>query len=80
MAVIRMIEEDEASPEVREIYEDIKATLGIQFVPHMYRVMAVSPHYLEANWSRIKQPFSLWNGALRVHVVDRKAAKWTRST
>ncbi len=52
MASIRMIPEEEATGTVKEIYEDIKQTLGISFVPNLYRVMAVKPGYLEANWNK----------------------------
>jgi hypothetical protein len=54
MASIRLIPEDEATGQVKEIYEDIKETLGIGFVPNLYRVMAVKPGYLEASWSKTK--------------------------
>jgi alkylhydroperoxidase/carboxymuconolactone decarboxylase family protein YurZ len=54
MAAIRMIPEDEATGRVKEIYEDIKQTLGIGFVPNLYRVMAAKPGYLEANWNKVK--------------------------
>ena len=43
MAVIRMVEENEASGVVRNVYQDIKRTLGIDFVPNMYRAMANDP-------------------------------------
>lgn len=54
MASIRLIPEDEATGKVKEIYEDIKETLGIGFVPNLYRVMAVKPGYLEASWNKVK--------------------------
>jgi alkylhydroperoxidase/carboxymuconolactone decarboxylase family protein YurZ len=50
----RLISEDEATGKVREIYADIKATLGVDFVPNLYRVMAVKPDHLEANWIKSK--------------------------
>ena len=49
-----MISEDEASGRTRSIFDDIKATLGIDFVPNMYRAMAVKPEFLEANWNKVK--------------------------
>jgi len=49
-----MITEDEATGRVKEIYEDITQTLGIDFVPNMYKAMAPKPDYLEANWNKIK--------------------------
>ena len=54
MASIKMINEDEATGKTKEIYEDIKQALGIDFVPNMYKVMASKPGYLEANWNKIK--------------------------
>ena len=54
MAGINMISEDEATGLVKEIYDDIKAQLGIDFVPNLYRVMAAKPAYLEANWRKVK--------------------------
>ena len=49
-----MIPEEEATGKVKEIYEDIKANLGIDFVPNLYKVMASKPGYLEANWNKVK--------------------------
>jgi alkylhydroperoxidase/carboxymuconolactone decarboxylase family protein YurZ len=54
MANIRMVSEEEASGSVKETYEEIKAQLGIDFVPNLYRVMAQKPAYLEANWNKVK--------------------------
>lgn len=54
MASIKMIHEGEATGKVREIYEDIKANLGTDFVPNLYKVMASKPAYLEANWNKVK--------------------------
>ncbi len=54
MPAIAMIPEAEATGKVREIYADIKATLGIDFVPNLYKVMAARPAYLEANWAKSK--------------------------
>jgi len=54
MASIKMVEEEEAAGKVKEIYNEIKGALGIDFVPNMYKVMAGNPSYLEANWNKIK--------------------------
>jgi alkylhydroperoxidase family enzyme len=54
MASIKLISEEEATGKVKEIYGEIKAQLGIDFVPNLYKVMASKPDYLEANWSRVK--------------------------
>ncbi len=54
MASIKMISEDEATGKVKEIYADIMADLGTDFVPNLYKVMALKPGYLEANWNKVK--------------------------
>ncbi len=54
MASIKLIPEDEATGKVKEVYEDIKSRLGIDFVPNLYKVMAPKPEYLEANWNKVK--------------------------
>ena len=70
MATIEMIEEDQASPEIREIYEDIKEGLGIDFVPNMYRVMAARPDYLRVNWDKIK---TVMQGPGKLNALTKEA-------
>jgi len=55
MATIKMVPEEEATGRVKEIYEEIKSELGIDFVPNLYKVMAAKPAYLELNWQRSKE-------------------------
>ena len=54
MASIRLVPEEEATGKIKEIYDEIKAGAGIDFVPNLYRAMAPNPAYLEANWNRVK--------------------------
>ncbi len=54
MASIAMIAEDEATGQVKAVYEEIRHTLNIDFVPNMYKVMATNPAYLAATWDKIK--------------------------
>lgn len=54
MTSIKMIDEAEATGKTRSIFEDIRTTLGIDFVPNMYRAMAVKPDFLESNWNKVK--------------------------
>jgi alkylhydroperoxidase/carboxymuconolactone decarboxylase family protein YurZ len=54
VSVVTMIPEDEAVGKVRDIYAEIMASLGIDFVPNMYKLMAVKPDFLEVNWNRVK--------------------------
>jgi alkylhydroperoxidase/carboxymuconolactone decarboxylase family protein YurZ len=54
MASVRLISEQEAEGKVREIYDEIMSSLGIDFVPNMYKAMAGKPSFLEANWNKVK--------------------------
>lgn len=54
MSTVKMILEDEATGRVKEIYDEIMESLGIDFVPNMYKLMATKPSFLEANWRRVK--------------------------
>ncbi len=49
-----MVSEEEATGTTKEIYEEIKSVLGIDFVPNLYKVMAPNPGYLAANWNKVK--------------------------
>lgn len=49
-----VIEESTAEGKVRMIYDDIKQTLGIDFIPNMYKAMALNPDYLELTWKRVQ--------------------------
>ena len=50
MASIELIAEKEATGKVKDIYKEIQETLGIDFVPNMYKALAVNPDYLEMTW------------------------------
>lgn len=54
MASVKLISEGEATGKVKEIFEDIKERLEIDFVPNLYRAMAHTPEYLEAHWNKTK--------------------------
>jgi alkylhydroperoxidase/carboxymuconolactone decarboxylase family protein YurZ len=54
MATVKMISESDATGKVRTLYDEIKTTLGVDFVPNLYKVMASKPGYLEANWNKVK--------------------------
>ena len=53
-ASVELIEECKAAGKVKKIYGDIKKTLGIDFVPNMYKAMANNPAYLQMSWDKIK--------------------------
>ncbi len=59
MASVEMIEEEAATGKVKKVYDDIKESLGIDFVPNMYKTMARNPAYLEASWTKIRAVMSV---------------------
>ena len=58
MASVEMIEERAATGRVKDVYDDIKESLGIDFVPNMYKTMARNPAYLEASWNKVRAVMS----------------------
>lgn len=54
IATVAPIEEAAASPRVAAIFDDIKQTKNIDFVPNFWRVLATNPDQLELVWARLK--------------------------
>jgi alkylhydroperoxidase family enzyme len=52
MASVKLVPEEQATGKVKALYDEIKAKLGTDFVPNLYRAMASNPDYLEANWRK----------------------------
>ena len=55
MAIVAMIEETGATGVVKEVYEDIKNTRGIDFVPNFWKTIANHPPTLKRTWRSIKE-------------------------
>ena len=64
MAIIRLMDETQATGRVKEIFEEIKTTLEIPFVPQLFRALANRTEQLEAVWIQVKGLFG--SGALDV--------------
>jgi AhpD family alkylhydroperoxidase len=54
IATVAPVEEAAASPRVAAIFDDIKRTKNIGFVPNFWRVLATNPDQLELIWTRLK--------------------------
>ena len=54
MTTVALIEEKDASTEVAEIYQDIRKSFGMPFVPNLFKAIAHNPAYLKASWERVK--------------------------
>ncbi len=77
MASVEMIEEEAATGKVKEIYDDIKESIGIDFVPNMYKVMARNPAYLEASWNKVR---AVMNEQLKLDDLTKAIIALTVST
>ncbi len=53
MATLRFVSEEEATGRTKEIYEELKGSLGI--VPNIYRALANNEHILETFWENRKR-------------------------
>jgi len=55
MATVKLIEYEEAGPEVREVYDDIMATRQIDWVNNFWKALAVQPDLLRRTWEGVKE-------------------------
>ena len=54
MTILRTVSDEEATGKVREVFDDIKAVKGIDFVPRFWQALAINPDHLEATWRKLK--------------------------
>ena len=54
MATIKLIEYEEANPEVRAVYDDIMATRQIDWINNFWKALAVQPQLLQRTWEGVK--------------------------
>ena len=54
MATVKLIEYEEAAPEVRAVYDDIMATRQIDWINNFWKALAVQPELLQRTWEGVK--------------------------
>jgi AhpD family alkylhydroperoxidase len=54
MATVKLIEYEEAGPEVRAVYDDIMATRKIDWINNFWKALAVQPDLLQRIWNGVK--------------------------
>ncbi|MCC7236396.1 MAG: carboxymuconolactone decarboxylase family protein [Bryobacterales bacterium] len=54
MATCGLIEYEAASPEVRAVYDDIRATRGTDYINNFWKALAHDPPLLRRTWESIK--------------------------
>ena len=55
MSIFNMIEENEATGKVKEIFEDIKQKRNIKSVNNFWKMLANEPETLERTWNSLQQ-------------------------
>ena len=54
MATVPLIQDDQASEEVRAVFDDIRRTRGTSYINNFWRALANDPPLLRATWERLK--------------------------
>ena len=55
---MKLIEYEDASPEVREVYDDIRRTRNTDFINNLWKVIAAQPPTLKRTWEEVKAVMS----------------------
>ena len=55
MATVKLVSDSDANEKVSGIFDDIKQTKGIDFIPNFWRALATNPDHLELVWNQLKQ-------------------------
>jgi len=55
MATIEFVEYEDASPEVKEVYDDIMATRNVDWINNLWKALAVQPELLRRTWNGVKE-------------------------
>ena len=55
MALVKLIEYDDAREEVRAIYDDIMKTRGVDWINNFWKALANDPRELRRVWQNVKQ-------------------------
>jgi AhpD family alkylhydroperoxidase len=55
MALVRLLNDDEASVQARAVFDDIRATRGTDYINNIWRALAHDPSQLQATWAQVKR-------------------------
>ena len=55
MSLVRLIEYAQASPEVKEVYDDIMRTRGTDWINNFWKALANDPALLRRTWDNVRQ-------------------------
>ena len=55
MALVKLVEYAQASPEVKSVFDDIMQTRGVDWINNFWKVLANDPRELKRVWANVKQ-------------------------
>ena len=55
MALVKLIEYAQATPEVRSVFDDIMQTRGVDWINNFWKALANDPKELARVWAQVKQ-------------------------
>jgi AhpD family alkylhydroperoxidase len=55
MALVKLIEYEDARDEVRAVYDDIRKTRGVDWINNFWKALANDPRELRRVWENVKQ-------------------------
>jgi hypothetical protein len=55
MPTVPLIEENAASPEVRAVFDDIRATRNVDWINNFWKALANDPATLRRTWESVKE-------------------------
>ncbi|HYL87407.1 MAG TPA: carboxymuconolactone decarboxylase family protein [Burkholderiales bacterium] len=55
MALVRLVEYAQASPQVKSVYDDIMKTRGVDWINNFWKALANDPRELARIWANVKQ-------------------------
>jgi AhpD family alkylhydroperoxidase len=68
MSLVTLVEYDKAPPAVREVYDDIMRTRGVDWINNFWKALANDPAQLRRTWEQVKQVMA--SGALEPLVKE----------
>jgi len=55
VSLVTLVEYDKAPPAVREVYDDIMRTRGVDWINNFWKALANDPAQLRRTWEQVKQ-------------------------
>ncbi|HUY61849.1 MAG TPA: hypothetical protein VMW49_08225 [Candidatus Dormibacteraeota bacterium] len=63
MALVKLVDEADATGLVKEVYDDILRSRNLERVPNYWKALAHQPDFLAATWHKLKTVVDFFNGS-----------------